>query len=193
MPEGKLNFLGLGRPGLFFRLARMDYLRKFYFVVSFKTNSHVLHLGVMPGAVFYLFSLFPKLLFLARPGPPFVIQSDLIRWGCPGLQMVDLSEREKGVWRRERGDCANTEFPELAVFETCRSSSLVLQPIRTYHESCAWNSYRLFAATSVSVDNESGWRRPGNVALPEACRNFGRSRWSCNDSWQPAALIMRPG
>jgi len=26
-----------------------------------------------------------------------------------GLQMVDLSERENGVWKRERGDHANAE------------------------------------------------------------------------------------
>jgi len=54
--------------------------------------------------------LSPKLRFLARSGPPFVIQRDLIGWGCPGLQMVDLSERENGVWGRERGDLANTEY-----------------------------------------------------------------------------------
>jgi len=54
-------------------------------------------------------SLFPKLLYFARSGPPFVIRSILIGWGCPGLQMVDLSERENGLWGRERGDRANTE------------------------------------------------------------------------------------
>jgi len=32
-------------------------------------------------------------------------------WGCPGLQMVDLSERENRLSGRERGDRANTEYP----------------------------------------------------------------------------------
>ena len=46
---------------------------------------------------------------VARSGPPFVIRSVLIGWGCPGLPMVDLSERNNGVWGREWGDRANTE------------------------------------------------------------------------------------
>jgi len=46
--------------------------------------------------------LSPKLRYLARSGPPFVIRSLLIGWGCPGLKMVDLSERENGLWGRER-------------------------------------------------------------------------------------------
>jgi len=54
-------------------------------------------------------SLSPKLRYFARSGPPFVIRSVLIGWGCPGLQMVDLSERENGLWGRERGDSANIE------------------------------------------------------------------------------------
>jgi len=37
----------------------------------------------------------------------FLIRSVLIGWGCPGLQMVDLSEWENWVWGRERGDRAN--------------------------------------------------------------------------------------
>jgi len=53
--------------------------------------------------------LSPKLHYFARSGPPFVIRSVLIEWGYPGLQMVDLSERENGLWGRERGDRANTE------------------------------------------------------------------------------------
>ena len=57
-----------------------------------------------------MLSLCPKPRFFARSGPPFVIQSDLIELGCPRLQMVDLSERENGVWRTERGDRANTEY-----------------------------------------------------------------------------------
>jgi len=48
-------------------------------------------------------SLSAKLRFFARSGPPLVIQSVLIGWGCPGLQMVDLSERENVLWGRERG------------------------------------------------------------------------------------------
>jgi len=55
-------------------------------------------------------SLSPKLCFFAHSCPPFVIRSILIGWGCPGLQMVDLSERENRLWGRERGDRANTEF-----------------------------------------------------------------------------------
>ena len=55
-------------------------------------------------------SLSPNLRFFARSGPPFVIRSVLIRLGCSGLQMVDLSERENGVWGRERGDRANREY-----------------------------------------------------------------------------------
>jgi len=51
----------------------------------------------------------PQLRYFARTGPPFVIRSVLIGWGCPGLQMVDLSERENGLWGRERGDRANIE------------------------------------------------------------------------------------
>jgi len=54
-------------------------------------------------------SLSPKLRYFARSGPPFVIRSVLIGWGCPGLQLVDLSERENGLWGRERGDRADTE------------------------------------------------------------------------------------
>jgi len=52
----------------------------------------------------------PKLRYFARSGPPFVIQSVLIGWGCPGLKMVDLSERENGLWGGERGDRANIEL-----------------------------------------------------------------------------------
>jgi len=55
------------------------------------------------------FSL-PQTPFFACSGPPFVIRSVLIGWGCPGLQMVDLSERENGFWGRERRDRANTEW-----------------------------------------------------------------------------------
>ena len=55
-------------------------------------------------------SLFPKLRYFALSDPPFVIRSVLIGWGCPGLQMVDLSERENGLWGRERGDRANIEY-----------------------------------------------------------------------------------
>jgi len=51
--------------------------------------------------------------FFARSGPPFIIRSVLIGWGLPGLQMVDLSERENGIWGRERGDRANTELTRL--------------------------------------------------------------------------------
>jgi len=54
-------------------------------------------------------SLSPKLRYFARSGPPFVTRSVLIGWECPRLQMVDLSEREYGLWGRERGDRANTE------------------------------------------------------------------------------------
>jgi len=54
-----------------------------------------------------LSSLSPKLRYFARSGPPFVIRSVLIRWGWLGLQILDLSERENGLWGRERGDCAN--------------------------------------------------------------------------------------
>jgi len=54
-------------------------------------------------------SLTPTLRSLARSGPPFAIRIVLIGWGCPGLEMVDLSERENGVWGRERRDRANTE------------------------------------------------------------------------------------
>jgi len=57
-----------------------------------------------------LSSLSPKLCFFARSGPPFVIRGVLIGWGWPGLQMVDLSERENRLWGRERGDRANTEL-----------------------------------------------------------------------------------
>ena len=56
---------------------------------------------------FAQFPLSPKVRFLARSGPPFVIRSVLVGWGCPGLQMVDLSEQENGLWGRERGDRAN--------------------------------------------------------------------------------------
>jgi len=52
----------------------------------------------------------PQTPFFARAGPPFVIRSVLIGWGLSGLQMVDLSERENGIWKRERGDRANIEF-----------------------------------------------------------------------------------
>jgi len=57
-------------------------------------------------------SLSPKVRYFARPGPPFVIRSVLIGWGwgCPGLQMVDLSERENRLWGRERGDRSNIEY-----------------------------------------------------------------------------------
>jgi len=55
-------------------------------------------------------SLSPKVRYFARSGPPFVIRSVLIGWGCPGLQMVDLSERENGLWGREREDRANIEW-----------------------------------------------------------------------------------
>ena len=55
-------------------------------------------------------SLSHKLCFFARSGPPFVIRSVLIGWGCSGFQMVDLSERENRLWGRERGDRANTEL-----------------------------------------------------------------------------------
>ena len=56
-------------------------------------------------------SLSPKLRFFTRSGPSFVIRSVLIGWGCLGSQMVDLSERENGVWRKERADRANTVWP----------------------------------------------------------------------------------
>ena len=63
---------------------------------------------------FYVFMISPlsppKLRYFARSGPPFVIRSVFIGWGCPGLQMVDLSERENGLWGRERGDRANIEY-----------------------------------------------------------------------------------
>jgi len=49
----------------------------------------------------------PKLRYFARSGPPFVIRSVLIGWGCLGLQMV---ERENGLSGRERGDRANIEY-----------------------------------------------------------------------------------
>jgi len=54
-------------------------------------------------------SLSQKLIvsLFARSDPPFVIRSVLIEWGCPGLQMVDLSERENRAWGRDRGDRAN--------------------------------------------------------------------------------------
>jgi len=55
-------------------------------------------------------SLSPKVRYFARSGPPFVIRSVLIGWGCPGLQMVDLSERENGLWG-ERGEIVQTELP----------------------------------------------------------------------------------
>ena len=60
-----------------------------------------------PGAILYvrmfevarsLLSPTPKLHIFARTGPPFVIRSVLNRLGCRILQMVDLSERENGVW-----------------------------------------------------------------------------------------------
>jgi len=69
------------------------------------TNMAILCLHDLP-------SLPLKLCFFARSGPPFVIRSVLIGWGCPGLQIVDLSERENGFWGRERGDRANTELPD---------------------------------------------------------------------------------
>jgi len=53
--------------------------------------------------------LSPKVRFVARSGPPFVIRAILIQWERSGLQMADLNERNNGVWGRERGDRANTE------------------------------------------------------------------------------------
>jgi len=68
-------------------------------------------------------SLSPKLCFFARSGPPFVIRSVLIGWGWPGLQMVALSERENGLWGREREDRANTEYED-------KSCQLRINPLR---------------------------------------------------------------
>ena len=73
-----------------------------YLMEHYPTCSAILCLHDLP-------SLSPKLCFTARSGPPFVIRSVLIGWGWPGLQMVDLSERENRLWGRERGDRANTE------------------------------------------------------------------------------------
>ena len=42
-----------------------------------------------------------------RSGPPFVIRSVLIRWGCPGLQMVNLSEKTE--FGGERGAIVQTQ------------------------------------------------------------------------------------
>ena len=52
-------------------------------------------------------SLSPKLRFLARSDPPFVIRG--IQWKRSGLQMADQNERKNGVWGREKGNRANTE------------------------------------------------------------------------------------
>ena len=65
-----------------------------------------------------LLSLSPvNSVFFARSGRPFVIQSVLIGWGCSGLQMVNLSGRENGVWGRERGNRANTEYTLVCIIE----------------------------------------------------------------------------
>jgi len=57
--------------------------------------------------------LSPKLRFLARSGPPFVIRGIPIQWERSGLQMADLNERNNGVWGSERGDRANTELTRI--------------------------------------------------------------------------------
>jgi len=49
-------------------------------------------------------SLSPKLYYFDCSGPPYVIRSVLIGWGCPGLQLVDLTERGNGLWGREKGN-----------------------------------------------------------------------------------------
>jgi len=71
-------------------------IRPFFFFLFEKKRTAILCLHDLP-------SLFPKLRFIARSGSPFVIQSILIGWGCSGLQMVELRERENGVWGKERG------------------------------------------------------------------------------------------
>ena len=58
-------------------------------------------------SVFFCFFVFSSL-----SGPPFVIRSVLIGLGCPRLRMVDLSKGGNGVWGRNRGDRANTEWEE---------------------------------------------------------------------------------
>jgi len=45
----------------------------------------------------------PNSVLFARSGPPFVIRSVLIGRGCPGLQMVDLSERKNRLWGEREG------------------------------------------------------------------------------------------
>jgi len=54
--------------------------------------------------------LSPKVCFLARSGPPFVIRGIPIQWERSGLQMADLNERKNRVWGIEKGDRANTEY-----------------------------------------------------------------------------------
>jgi len=66
-------------------------------------------------------SLSPKVCFLARSGPPFVIRSVLIGWGHPGhphpmrtLRITnggpERAKKKNRVWGRETGDHANTEY-----------------------------------------------------------------------------------
>jgi len=66
-----------------------------------RTTTEILCLHDLP-------SLSPKLCFFVRSGPPFVIRSVLIGWGCPGLQTVDLSERENIDFGGERGEIVQT-------------------------------------------------------------------------------------
>ena len=50
----------------------------------------------------------PNSIFFSL-GLPFVVRSVLIGCECPGLQMVDLSERENGRREGERGEIVQTK------------------------------------------------------------------------------------
>jgi len=60
-----------------------------------------------------LSSLSPKPRFFARSGPPFVIRSVLIGWGCPGSKMVDLTNKTE--FGGERGEIEQTQNSALGV------------------------------------------------------------------------------
>jgi len=98
----KLHYLHFVNIGISTFLNEHFQLVQFHFKLSSSRNSN------FNAILCTIFSLSPNLRFVARSGPPFVVQRVLFGWG-PGLQMGDVSERENGVRGREMGDRANTD------------------------------------------------------------------------------------
>jgi len=161
--------------------------------------------SLSPKLCFFLLFLMIFCPLFARSGPPFVIRSVLIGSGSPGLQMVHLSERENGVWGRERGYRA-TQNPKFILKVPSASSCVYCEVGKVYlvmetyivkycliasnrvvvglRRSCFLVVLTQFGVYSWAILSISLWTR--NVF------GFPHQRHLASGCWLPSRHFMRP-